>query len=180
MKLNNPKIYFDSCCFIDIVAFDAKVKTHDNRDYCVQCYKSLLRSAQSENIVVFTSFLSIVECTHIKNIQSKKVLTDEVKRLFDSIMLSGMGGVTLIMPSSKIIERARQLNWDYNITCKPYDQIHIASAIESNCSEFITTDIKSIDRDGNIERLKAFNIKIISVEKSQYLPADTIQTEIIF
>ena len=176
--MSKQKIYFDSCCFIDIVANDANIKTKEQRDYDVECYKSLFQESKANNIIAFTSYLTVVECTHVKDKNKKTILTNEVKRLFDSIILSGMAGITTIMPTSIIIERARQLNWDNNITLKPFDLLHVSSALELNCCEFITTDVNSINRDDNILKIKKLGLGIIKVTSSSFLPADHLQTEL--
>ena len=88
-----------------------------------------------------------------------------------------MSGITPIIPTSGIIQLARQLFWD-GISLKPFDLLHIASAIEIGCDEFITTDVNSIERDGNIIKIQNRGVKVIQVTDSQYLSPEVAQIKL--
>lgn len=143
----------------------------------VEYYKAMLRASRDNEIVVVTSFLTAVECTHVTDKEDKKILTDEVKRLFDSVILSGLEGVNPIFPTHDIIKMARDLNWIHEITCKPYDRLHLATALMKECVEFITTDTNSIDRDGNIKKLENLGLKIIDPLKTKVLPKKYLENQ---
>lgn len=176
--MSKPAVYMDSCCFIDIVATSEGIETKEDRTREVWFYRKLLEASKNDEITVITSYLTIVECTFVRNKEDKKILTDEVKRLFNSIILSGLEGVRAVFPTHDVIERARQLNWDHDITCKPFDSLHIATALKKKCVEFITTDIGSIDRNGNIEKIKALGLNIIKSPNTKILPESYTQEDI--
>lgn len=174
---SEPKIYFDSCCFIDIAADAENITTREKREYHILCYKDLLNESLKKNILVCTSYLTIVECTHVKNEEQKKIMTKEVIRRFNSIILSGLSGVIPINPTKEIIESARQLYWD-GISLKPFDLLHIASAIEIGCAEFITTDRRSIDSNDNVSKIQALGLKVVfDVIDSKHLSPLVAQTK---
>lgn len=168
----------DSCCFIDIVASGTGSEVPGVRERLVWYYKQLLMASRNKDITVITSFLTLSECLYVKDNKLKRVLTDEVKRLFNSMLLSNqeLGGVYSIMPDSFIIKRSRSLNWDSGIKLDPFDSLHIATALERDCSEFITTDKNSIDKKGldgkktNLELLNDLGLKVISADETKVLP----------
>jgi len=65
--------------------------------------------------------------------------TEEVKRLFNSILVSGKV-VLLTQMTQTIAERARDLHWDHGINLGGADAIHVATALTVGCSEFLTFD----------------------------------------
>ena len=132
----------------------------------------LLLASKNEDITVVTSYLTINECLYVKDDEDKPVKTEEVKHLFMSILLSGQqnGGVYCALPDEFILEHARDLNWDHDIRLNPFDSIHIATALLEKCDEFVTTDIGSIDRRGNLEKLKNMGLKVIEATGTKSLP----------
>lgn len=61
--------------------------------------------------------------------------------MFNSILLSGKGGVIPIQPTELIIRKARDLRWTHNIKLRgAMDNLHVASALFVECDEFITDD----------------------------------------
>ena len=178
MKKDKAAIYLDSCCFIDIVASAEKIITRDNRTDAVWYYREMIKAAKQGEIEIITSYLTVVECTHVKDSKDKKILTEEVKRLFNSIILSGKEGIQAIFPTHRIIELSRSLNWDHGVTCKAFDCIHIATALDKKCVEFITTDENSIDKGGNIQKIKKLGMKIIQPHHTSVLSAKHHQKDL--
>ena len=79
MPNKQKKIYLDSCCFIDIVANDANITTKENREYQVLCYKDLIKESKNNNLSAYTSLLTIVECTCVKDEKKKSIINNEIQ-----------------------------------------------------------------------------------------------------
>jgi predicted nucleic acid-binding protein len=139
----NSKVYLESCCFIDLAKRQLGIPTTDPiREKHVWFAEQFLRAARAGDLAVYTSMLTITECLHV----DKQYSTD-VQRIFRAL-LSGASGIVPIQPDIFIVERARDLRWVYDIVLKPMDSLHVASAVEVGCAEFITTDdriLKKID-----------------------------------
>src|SRR5690606_20789210 len=65
---------------------------------------------------------------------------ENIQRLFRAMLTSGRGGVIPYQADYFVMERARDLRWKHSITLKPADSIHVATALEAGCDEFITWD----------------------------------------
>lgn len=174
MTKNVKKIYFDANCFIDIVSHDKTTKMDDHVWHCF----NLLKASQDGEVEVFTSLLTLTECLGVKNKAGETVVTEEVKRLFNSILLSGQGGVTIIEPTEIIILKARDLRWNDGIKLKgAMDMIHVASAIEVGCCEFITTEKRRFEQEA--DNLKKLGLTILNNGKdTNCLPDSYRQLEL--
>ena len=163
MRNNKPAVYLDSCCFIDMVAYDTDNKVLEERKGHIWYYKRLLIASKNDDITVVTSYLTINECLYVKDDDDKRIIDENVKNLFNSILLSGqqLGGVYSAVPDEFVLEYARDLNWEHDIRLNPFDSIHIATALLEKCDEFITTDTDSIDRQGNIQKLQNMGLRVI-------------------
>lgn len=137
---NKPKIYLDSCCFIDLATYRSGITVDPERNNHVWYCKRLIEASQNKDIEVYVSTISVTECLYIRDAEQRKILNEEIKRLFSSVLLSGKSGVIPVQPEYNIIKRARDLFWIDGIDLKPLDSIHLASALEIGCNEFITTD----------------------------------------
>src|SRR5947208_2192260 len=100
----------------------------------------MLRASRDGKVEVLTSTLSIAECTHAGGNYS-----EDVRNLFRKVLTSGQY-VILIQDTILVAERARDLRWVHNVSFKGADSIHIASALDQNCGEFVTFDGKMHDR----------------------------------
>ena len=87
----------------------------------------------------------------------------------------GRPSVIPVQPSIFIVERARDLNWVHGLTTKPMDTIHLASALEMGCSEFITTD-KGIHSQA--DKLKSQGLSVIYAAATTLLPSKYRQLSI--
>ncbi len=174
-----PHIYMDSCCFIDMVAIELNLnrskEIHDKVWFC----KKMIIASQDGGINVYTSTWTINECLFVRETesqQSEKILNDEVKNLFRAILESGKSGVYPVDSTIFIKERARGLIWDYGLTgIKVADSIHIATAIEMECGEFITGDGRSILNKAT-ELKDKFGIDVIKPQNTLLLPDKYRQT----
>lgn len=133
------RVYLDACCFIELAAY--KVGFHKlKREEDVRFLDRVLKAAFDGKLEVYTSTLSVAECRYVlSTADSKKILTDEIKRLFQDLLTSGQF-VILVQDSVLVAERARNLYWVHQLNVKGPDAIHIASALEMSCDEFLTFD----------------------------------------
>jgi len=130
---DKPKVYMDSCCFIEL-ALQAVSTNDPSRDNDLWFLKELLNAALDGEIEVLTSTLSIAECSHAKG-----DVSDDVKSLFKRFLTSGRY-ILLIQDSVLVAEKARNLRWTHGLCFSGADSIHIASAMELKCLEFLTWD----------------------------------------
>jgi len=103
--------------------------------------------------------MTSIECVHID-----QQYTPEIQQVFRAL-LSGASGVTIIQPNPFVIEKARQLRWVHDIVLKPMDSFHVASALEAECVEFVTTDGAILKR---VNPINAKNLPLRAI-----LAADT-------
>lgn len=146
MMSSEPRVYFDSCCFIDMVAHNLSIGVRTDRTSHVYYCRKFLEAARANDACVFTSTLTVAECLVIKDESDPKghrsVLTDEVKRLFEGMLLSAKSGVMPVQPTPRIVKSARDLRWEHAASFQPMDSLHIATAIDMKCGYFVTTDDK--------------------------------------
>jgi PIN domain len=89
----------------------------------------------------------------------------ETQRFFSDLLTSGRSGVSLVQPSRAVLDKARDLRWRHGLIFGPMDSIHIATALQMQCSELLT-------RDDQIYQARA----ALAVMKLDVLyPADTAQ-----
>ena len=138
------RLYFDACCFIDLVQSRATYPLENGRDSHVFSCRKILDAARNGDVQVYTSTLTFVECTHVKDLEQQQsqqtVINENVKRLFRGMLLSGRSGVTPVQPTPSICELARDFKWNYGATLKPMDATHVATAHAMRCTHFVTTD----------------------------------------
>lgn len=166
---NNTRVYMDACCFIDLAKGNLAKQTKD-REQDIWHVKQLLKAAEAREIVVFSSILSVAECSHAEGNCDEKV-----QQLFDSILTSGRV-VTLTQCTIFTAEKARSLLWDHGIKLKGADAIHIASALETGCVEFLTSDQRGPAKYS--EQIEALGLKVVPARETCRLPQAYRQTEI--
>lgn len=132
--MGKPKLYMDSCCFIDAVKVTVGDAISADRANDLWYIQHCLKAARAGEIDVITSTLTIAESR-----RADGAPTEEVKRLFNSILVSGKV-VLLTQMTQTIAERARDLHWDHGINLGGADAIHVATALTVGCSEFLTFD----------------------------------------
>ena len=123
----------DSCCFIEL-ALQEIGKHEADREDDLWHLKALLNASLDGEIEAFTSTLSIAEC-----VSAKGDVSDDVKSLFKRLLTSGRY-LFLIQDSVLVAERARNLRWAHGLNFSGADAVHIASALELKCDEFLTWD----------------------------------------
>ncbi|MBU1156455.1 MAG: PIN domain-containing protein [Proteobacteria bacterium] len=165
------KIYFDSCCFIDMVKYqrNSDLIREPGRKQDIWFMGRLCDACLAGDIEIYTSTLTIAECLH----GGDGVIDEEVQELFIKFLTSGRV-VTTISADQFVAEYARDLRWVHGINLKGADGIHIASSMILNCAEFITTDAKitnEVSKFGRaIEALHGAGVKVVRASETQYLP----------
>ena len=160
--MEKPRIYLDSCCFIDLAKITIGKKVV-GREQDIWVLQKLLEASGNEEIEIYTSTISIAECTHADG-----VVGDDVKEYFSKLLTSGQY-VLLVQPTVFIAEDARDLRWKHKISLSGADGIHVASAIERKCHEFLTWEFqnKNPEDKAKIEKL---GIAVRAPAESLYLP----------
>ena len=131
--------------------------------------KKLLEAHRHGEIEIFTAILTVAGCQHADGI-----CDDKVQRLFKSILTSGQF-VFLVQDTVIIADKARSLRWTYNPTFKEADSLHIASALEMGCSEFLTNDDSILSRTKEAVKL---GLRMIHPHETSLLP-DEYRQEIV-
>jgi predicted nucleic acid-binding protein len=165
-----PSLYMDSCCFIDMVAADMSVVLTDERAKKVWFYRQMIVAAIDGKLEVYTSQLTMNECTSVDGRYG-----EDVVEKFE-LMLNSSNGVIPVMPTQTIQAYARDLRRKHDINLQAMDSLHIASAIAVGAKEFITTDGESGTGSKKIisqaEKLFTLGIRAITSDKSDELPPE--------
>ncbi len=169
----NPVVYMDACCFIDLAKSALSVPTLREREPHIFYCRKFLDAARAKDAVVYTSTISVVECVNIKDTTAPGcpiVEDDGARTLFRGMLMSAKSGVMPVMPMPKITELARDLRWVHDITCKPVDAVHIATALAMKCSHMFSTD----GRLGaeNIRKISALGLTVCTADRAVELLPD--------
>jgi hypothetical protein len=128
------RVYFDACCFIELVLDARNGKLAESGKY-VWYLRTLLRAAREKQVVVVTSLFTLAEC-----VSANGNIDEKVQHSFRSLLGSGSGGVTAWAVDIFVLDRTRDLRWKYGINLRPADSLHVATALEARCDEFLTWD----------------------------------------
>lgn len=132
--MSTSRVYFDSCCFIELVLDANGDKLADGGKY-VWHLRTLLRAARDNRVTVVTSAFSIAEC-----LSANSKADENVQHLFRGLLTSGTSGLLPWQVDPFVLERARDLHWKHGLNLKPVDSVHVATALEAKCDEFLTWD----------------------------------------
>jgi predicted nucleic acid-binding protein len=135
------KIYMDACCFIDMVKIKVGKVVTQERELDVWHLKRLLEANRDKEIEIYSSTLSIAECSHAGD----NDIRPSVKSEFDRLLMSGQY-IRLVQLTPFIATDARDLRWVHGINLKGADSIHVASALAMKCEELLSAN-------GRLERL---------------------------
>ncbi|MCZ2173301.1 MAG: PIN domain-containing protein [Burkholderiales bacterium] len=178
--MTKPTIYMDTCCFIDMAKTALSIQTPPRREPHIFYCRKFLDAARAKDVVIYTSTMTVVECVVIKDSSKpgNPIVEDEaVRALFRGMLMSGKSGVMPVIPTPRITESARDLRWTHDITCKPIDALHLATAIDMKCSHFLTTD----GRLGaeNIKKIADLGLVVCSADEvANLLPSQYRQYEL--
>lgn len=159
------RVYIDSCSFIDMVKTSIGKKVASDREQDVWHLKKLLEASRDKEIEIFTSALTIAECTHAGD----NPISEATKDVFSSMLMSGQY-VKIVQVTPFIAEAARDLRWKYGISLKGADAIHVASAIDRKCEELLTTNGRMQRVTKHQSNLDQFGLKLRSGRHTLCLP----------
>lgn len=163
----NPRIYSDANPIIELAKW-AK-GTHDpKRESDLQMLQRLLKAANNGDISLFTSSISVAEC-----VAAGDDWGQDVQDFFIGVLTSGRM-FKLVQDTIFVAEQARDLRWKHNIRLRGMDAIHVASAIEARCAEFLTWDTDM--GNAKAQFLAAQGIRVITPSQTQFLPQLYLQT----
>lgn len=167
-----PKIYLDACVIIDMAEFEAKGTVQGSREQGVWVCQQALKASRDGKMKIFTSTLSIPECTGIG--RGERVPHPKAKAFLEMLLISGKSGILLVQQTVSISRRARDLRWVEEMNMKGADCIHVASALSMNCDEIWTGD-KGI---ANKPQLLTLGLIPQKPSESKLLPDDYNQVKL--
>ena len=171
-----PRIYVDSCCFIEVVKHRKGIplSTNDPAEIAIResdCwfFRKLCDASRDGAVQLVTSMLSVAECLHVGETGGP---SQETRDLLTDFLTSGTV-VNLVEPDLFVAERARDLFWRDGILLSGADSLHVASALIDGCVEFLTLDGK-IKRQKKfasaIPQLKTVGLSVIRPSETGKLP----------
>lgn len=164
-----PRLYVESCCFID-AAKAAVGSVSSQRDSDVWFLWKLLEAHKDKAVEVYTSVLTIAECTHADGKDDSRV-----RGLFERLLMTGQYCI-LIQPTPFIGADARDLRWKHGIKLHGPDGLHVASGLARKCQEFLTTD----DRiSANADRISALGMRVCTPSNTVLLPEKYRQGDLL-
>jgi predicted nucleic acid-binding protein len=171
---NRPAIYVDSCSLIDAVKHEIGTLP-PNRQADGWYLKQMMTAHFAGDIILYTSILSTAECVGIEMGQSK--VPSDIQERFRRLLTSGQY-LRLLSPTPKTARTAQDLRWKHELVLGGPDAIHIASALESECVEFISTDdrLKKEKIKGAMKALKSAGLRMIRAAETRALPEHYLQT----
>ena len=177
---NPPKIYIDSSMLIDLAKHNGGIRMNDadsentNRESNVWCLRKLLEAARLGEVKLFTSSLSVTECT---TVEKGKQPNKAAQQFYQMLLRSGKSGIKLIQPTMTIMDETRDMKWrgDESFSLKSADSIHLATAIHCKCSELLTTD-KDFAR---LHYKESARINVIPARQTELLPPKFRQQELM-
>lgn len=169
---DKPKIYLDAAPIIDLVKFKVGVGISPEREHDAWHLQQLLKAARADEIDIFTSTLSVAECTHVED----RAKMELAKPFFLQLLTSGRGGIKLVQPILAIVEEARNLKWSHGIHLKGMDSIHVATALKFRCDEFLHRDGKI---GGASAAFSALGMRVCVPSDTSLLPPQYRQAQLI-
>jgi predicted nucleic acid-binding protein len=163
-----------ACCFIDLVKQSVSSQIEAGRANEVWFIDQLLRANLDGEIEVYTSTLTVAECTHV----GEENITEQVRTLFVRFLTSGQY-VTLIEPDVFVAEAARDLRWKHGIALSGIDALHVASALSMECQEFHTTDSKRKGPIGQASKIAALGMMALKPSDTGFLSDERRQVSML-
>ncbi len=169
-----PAIYLDACCFIDVVKFDVSAKLEDGREREVWYIKKLLQAHRDKEVTVYTSALTIAEACQA----GRTPVPQDVQNAFDSLLMSGQY-TYLVQPTPFICTDARNLRWHDEIALRGPDSVHLASALDRQCTEFHSMDGRFKRVAGYKSKIEARGLKVCTPSETKALPPKYLQGDLL-
>jgi predicted nucleic acid-binding protein len=149
--------YWDSSAFIALIAGEA-----GRADDC----RRLLDEAASGNYLAYTSAISLIEVTRKRNQGVLARQRDTIEGFFENDYIQ------LINADRFTIRMARDLIWAY-LSLRPYDALHLASAIRGKCSLMYTYDNGLLKFNGSVSGIQIVEpvwVGRLSLEEATEIP----------
>jgi predicted nucleic acid-binding protein len=168
----NPRIYSDANPIIELAKW-AKNAHDPLREPDLQTMERLLKAANNEDISLFTSSVSVAEC-----VAAGDDWDDDVQEFFTGVLTSGRM-FKLVQDTIFVTEQARDLRWKHNIRLSGMDAIHVASALEAQCTEFLTWDrgINKSKTQLKAKFLASQGVSVITPSETKLLPPIYLQSK---
>lgn len=171
---SKPLIYADACCFIEAVRHKQGLPLSANRAEAKMraedCwfFRKLCDASRDGAIQLVTSMLAVAECVHAGEPDSPSQATRD---LFVDFLTSGMV-VRLVEADLFVAERARDLHWVDKVSLSGADCLHVATALLTECNEFLTLDgkIKKAKFGAAIPSLGRLGLPVRRPSETNYLP----------
>jgi predicted nucleic acid-binding protein len=176
VKPRLPRIYLDANPLIDLakhklgVPMSKDSTEQQQREANCWMVAQCLQAALDGELEVFTSVITIAECTHVEN--EKRL--EAAKPLFLGLLASGRP-MKLVQPTLGIAEKARDLIWLGDFKPRGADALHVASALTMQCDELWTGDGKMLRAQGFLSSL---HLRVCHARESQLLPAKYYQEQL--
>jgi hypothetical protein len=167
MPTNKPRVYFDSCGYIDVAKGRHGVSDEHSQAE-LPFLEGLLLAAHDGLIEIWTSSITIAECLTIE--ASVDEVPEAVRETFRSLLMGG-SPVRINAADVFVAEKARDLRWQ-GIRCGGgADGLHVATALDLGCEEFITTNSKRGPLQGETPaRLAKLGLRVIRPHQTTVLP----------
>jgi hypothetical protein len=170
---STPRVYIDACYYIDVakgrlgMALDPP-----DREQHLPWIEALLLAGLAGDVEIYASTLILSECLHVDS--QSQIIPEHVQETFVSLLTSG-SAVKLIGADYFVAERARDLLWVDRIKCGGgADMIHVATALDTKCAEFITTNRKRGPLQA-IASLAKLGLTVIEAPQTQALPPQYVK-----
>ena len=161
-----PRVYSDANPIIELAKFGKKL--HDpKRERDLWMMEQILKAANNGEVSLYTSTISVAECVAVGDDWSS-----DVQEFYVGVLTSGRM-FKLVQDTIFVAERARDLRWKDNIRLSGMDAIHVASALEMNCTDFLTWDsgIRKNKLSEKFEALVALGLNVIQPGEIKSLPS---------
>lgn len=165
------KLYFDTNVFIEVIKNKLSLPlTHSVTE--VDFARDLFQLHRDDKIQVVTSIATISEVTKVDGSPADGQ-TQRVKNEIHGLLCSGQY-CHLLSPDYSTMIRARDLIWS-GAGRRGMDGIHLASAVQHRCDEFVTFDGKDFQRKK--EKIDPLGITCIVPSESKALEASAVPEE---
>jgi predicted nucleic acid-binding protein len=162
---NRRRAYIDACCFIDMVKTEVGKALATEREQDVWHLKRLLEANRDGEVELYTSVLTIAECSHAGD----NDISEAVKSTFTRLLMSGQY-VRLVQLTPFIAQDARDLRWNHGVNLGGADAIHLATALDRKCEEFLSADSRFQKINAHSGVLKRLGIEPRSGRATDCLP----------
>ena len=167
-----PRVYIESAPLIDLVKMKVGAGVRDDQAGDVFYVEQALEAARAGDLEIFTSTITIAECTHVNDAAK----LEAAKPFFMGLLASGKSGFRLIQTTLSVVERARDLRWFSGVNLSGADSIHVASALHLRCDELWTGDGKMLKR---ADLLHPLGLRVCKPSLSSSVPAKYLQKQLL-